>query len=360
MSRMLLLNPGPITLSDRVRRALLNPDLCHREADYRDLQRDVQMRLAHVYPASAAHYRPILISGSGTAAVEAMIGSLVPKNGRVLVIANGVYGERMADMLARHGKEHVVLKGSWTTPLDLNEIERALSAGKAFTHAAIVHHETTTGRLNPIADVAALCKKHNVNLLLDAVSSFGAEDIDFANWNIEGCAATANKCLHGVPGIAFVVTRTTAFERASGATSLYLDLHKYAQGWDKGEPPFTPAIQSLYALQEALREFEEAGGQAQRQAQYRALAGKVMAGLQRLGISTFLAADASSCVLTAYHLPKGVTYDSLHDRLKETGFVIYAGQGNLSSEMFRISTMGDLHDADMDRLLAAIAAVCPA
>jgi 2-aminoethylphosphonate-pyruvate transaminase len=356
--RTLLLNPGPVTLSPRVRQALLNDDLCHREAEYRALQMDVQQRLSQVYPSSAAHYQPILLSGSGTAAVEAMLGSLVPKQGRVLVLANGVYGERMAAMLARQGKDHHLLKAPWTAAIDLKAVEQALAAGPAYSHVTVVHHETTTGRLNIIAPLAALCRRYNAALLLDAVSSFGAEDIDFEGWGIEGCAATANKCLHGVPGIAFVMTRTAALERPSGAVSLYLDLHAYAHGWAQGEPPFTPAIQSLYGLQEALREFQDTGGQIQRQAHYRALAQRVMTGLRDLGITTFIGAEDYSCVLASYRLPAGTTYETLHDGLKDAGFVIYAGQGDLSGTMFRISTMGDLTEADMDRLIAAIGALC--
>jgi 2-aminoethylphosphonate-pyruvate transaminase len=358
LRRTLLLNPGPVTLSERVRQALLREDLCHRELDYRALQRDVQQRLSRVYPHAEESYLPILLTGSGTAAVEAMLGSLVPSDGRVLVLANGVYGERMATMLARQGKAHEVLPAPWTATIDLAAVERRLENG-GVSHVAAIHHETTTGRLNPIAALGALCRRYQVALLLDAVSSFGAEEIDFEEWGIEACAATANKCLHGIPGTAFVMVHKDALKRPSGAVSLYLDLHAYAKGWESGEPPFTPAVHSLYALQEALREFAEAGGQVQRRARYRLLAQTVMQGLQRMGIRPFLDQEADySCVLASYHLPAGIGYETLHDRLKDAGFVIYAGQGSFNGSMFRISTMGDLTDSDIERLLGEIRTVC--
>lgn len=356
--RTLLLNPGPVTLSNRVRQALLREDLCHREPDYRALQLDVQARLSRVYPQSTENYLPILLTGSGTAAVEAMLGSLVPRYGRVLVVANGVYGERIATMLERQGKAHEVLSAAWTEAIDLAAVERTLAAGTGFTHVTTIHHETTTGRLNPIPALGALCRRYQVGLLLDAVSSFGAEEIGFEEWGLEACAATANKCLHGIPGIAFVITHKEALKRPSGATSLYLDLHAHVRGWTSGEPPFTPAVHSLFALQEALCEFEEAGGQPQRQARYRLLAGTVMRGLRRLGIEPFLADADYSCVLASYRLPVGIDYATLHDGLKEAGFVIYAGQGAFNGSMFRISTMGDLSEADIERLLAGVRELC--
>jgi 2-aminoethylphosphonate-pyruvate transaminase len=200
-------------------------------------------------------------------------------------------------------------------------------------------------------------------LLLDAVSSFGAEDIRFADWNLEACAATANKCLHGVPGVSFVLTDETVFmRRPSGATSVYLDLYRYYAVRD-GAPPFTPAVHALYGLQEALREFEEAGGWQERHRRYVALSHRVRLRLAEIGIRTLLDDPASySCVLISYCLPDGLQYKILHDTLKEQGFVIYAGQGNFDGKIFRVATMGAIEDGDIDRFLQAIRLVlrrCP-
>jgi 2-aminoethylphosphonate-pyruvate transaminase len=358
MTAPLLLNPGPVTLTARVRGALQRADLCHREIEYADLQREVQSALLAVY-GKPAGYLALLLAGSGTAAVEAMVGTFVPRGGHALVLANGVYGDRMAAMLKAQGKAHTVLTSPWTEAFDLAAVDSALDANPAVTHILAVHHETTTGRLNPVAELGALCARRGVKLLLDAVSSFGAEAIAFAEWNLEALAATANKCLHGAPGTAFVIAREAAFdERPSGATSVYLDLHRYRAGAATGEPPFTPAVPSLYALDEALKEHAELGGWTARRDTYRTRGERVRLGLAALGIADFLADPAAyGAALTAYAMPEAPGYDVLHDRLKAAGFVIYAGQGGFAGRIFRIATMGDLTLADMDRLLEAIACV---
>jgi 2-aminoethylphosphonate-pyruvate transaminase len=345
---MKLLNPGPVTLTERVRQSLLQPDLCHREPEFADLQRSILNRLAGVYSDAGSEYAAVLLTGSGTAAVEAMVGSLVEKN--ALVLANGVYGERMAAMLERHGKPHRVVRHEWTERLDLERVAASLP-GCSFVLA--VHHETTTGRLNDLDSVGQLCRAHGVPLLLDAVSSFGGEKIRFADWNLAACAATANKCLHGVPGVSFVVARRALLQRESHSPCLYLDLHNYYQQQLNNSSPFTQAVQACYALDAALRELEEEGGWERRRATYRERTQFLSEGLARRGIQRFLP-DGSSDILTSYSLPAGQNYTQLHNRLKEAGFVIYAGQGGLGEQMFRVAVMGDLSRADLERFLAAV------
>ena len=191
MKRVKLLNPGPVTLTERVRASLHKPDLCHREPEFAALTRDVMAKLSRVYPESEAAYVPVLLTGSGTAAVEAMLGSLVPKDSRTLVVANGVYGDRAAAMLSAQGKAFEVVSSAWTEPMDLGKVEQALLGG-GYGHVVAVHHETTTGRLNDIDGLGRLCVKYNVPMLLDAVSSFAGETLRFDEWNLEACAATAN------------------------------------------------------------------------------------------------------------------------------------------------------------------------
>lgn len=345
---MKLLNPGPVTLTERVRQSLLQPDLCHREPEFADLQRSILHRLAMVYPEAGPEYAAVLLTGSGTAAVEAMVGSLV--DGNALVLANGVYGERMATMLQRHGKAHQVVRHEWTEALD---IERIAASLPHCSTVLAVHHETTTGRLNDLESVGRLCREHDVPLLLDAVSSFGGEQIRFAEWNLAACAATANKCLHGVPGVSFVLARRSLLQRESHSPCLYLDLQNYYQQQQKDGSPFTQAVHACYGLDAALRELEDEGGWEQRRAHYRERTDYLTAGLAERGIQRFLPSGSSS-ILTAYLLPPGQTYTQLHDRLKEAGFVIYAGQGGLGEQMFRVAVMGDLSRPDLDRFLAAV------
>lgn len=350
---MLLLNPGPVTISERVRRSLLGPDLCHREDEFFDLQDDVRARLLAVYALDPAEWTSVLLTGSGTAAVEAMVAALVPASGRLLVVENGVYGERIAAIAGRYGIAHAVARRGWMDAPDVDAIAARLDADRSITHVAAVHHETTTGRLNDLPALAAVCGARNVTLLVDGVSSFGAEAIDFTDPCIAAVAATANKCLHGVPGVSFVVVRRTALAIAA-TRAYYLDLGRLAELQDRRNTPFTPAVHVLYALVEALREFADEGGLVARHAHYAALAEQARVGLAALGIESVLAPEASSVVLRSYRLPSGSGYAALHDGLKQRGFVIYAGQGGLSSELFRISTMGALDAADIDRLLAGI------
>lgn len=354
--RLRLLNPGPVTLTERVRQAQLRPDLCHREPEFTALQDDVRRRLARVYPQAERDYTAVLIGGSGTAAVEAMVDSLVPSWGLALVVANGVYGERIASILGCHRKRYDLVSSRWGAPLDLAEVERRLAACDRYSHVISVHHETTTGRLNDVAALGAICQRRGVPLLLDAVSSFGGEPIDFEAWNLEACAATANKCLHGVPGTAFVVARKSIFERRpSAATTLYLDLFRHRESQEQGSTQFTPAVQSLYALQAALEELDEPGGWTARHAHYRQLSQFIRERLDGAGFSLLLGQEnACSSTLTAFNLPPGVKFDDLYQPLKECGFVIYPGQKELQTKIFRVAVMGDLTLADMREFTTAL------
>ena len=352
---MLLLNPGPVTLSERVRRSLLQPDLCHRESEFFDLQDEARARLVAAYELDPAEWAAVLMTGSGTAAVESMIVALVPQDGKLLVIENGVYGERITQIATQYGIAHDVLKHEWMQAPDLAQIAAKLDAG-GYSHVAVIHHETTTGRLNDLGAIAEVCRARGVKMLVDGVSSFGAEAIDFAGGDIDAVAATANKCLHGVPGAAFVIVRRSALAKAASRT-YYLDLGRLAKLQDQRNTPFTPSVHAYYALVEALREFDEAGGWRARHAHYKALADQAQAGLAARGMPLVLPEGASSVVLRAYRLPQGVTYEALHDGLKARGFVIYAGQGGLSKELFRISTMGAIQAADVDRLLDGFTAL---
>jgi len=350
---MLLLNPGPVSLTERVRRSMLQPDLCHRESEFYDLQDEARTRLLATHELDPKEWTAVLMTASGTAAVESMVASLVPEAGRLLVVENGVYGERIAQICARYGLRHDRIVGSWMKAPDFDSIAARLDAGTGdarFTHLAVVHHETTTGRLNDLKSLASLCRKRGVSLLLDGVSSFGAEAIDFEDGTLAAVAATANKCLHGVPGVSFVIVRRDALAQAFSRT-YYLDLGRLARLQDERNTPFTPAVHAYYALVEALREYAELGGRPARHGHYAALAEQVLMGLAALGIEAVVPPDESSVVLRAYRLPDGLSYRTLHDLLKAEGFVIYAGQGDLSKTLFRISTMGDLTAVDIDRLL---------
>lgn len=358
--RMILLNPGPVTLTDRVRAALGAGDWCHREAEFAALMQDINTRLAGVHPELVSGYRAVTLAASGSGAVEAMLGSFAPDAGCTLVVTNGSYGERMARMLAAHGKPHEVASHAWTAAPDVAAIEMRLGLDPRITHLAVVHHETTTGRLNDLEAIGSLCRRRGVTLLLDAVSSFGAEHIAGAGWNLGALAATANKCLHGAPGLSFVLARNDLWERQPArAGSVYLDLHAYhsAQHQD-GYSPFTMPVQIAFALREALLEHEEQGGTEARLRTYRARARAVHVALAGAGVATLLDPAEYSSVLWSYRLPAWQSYSGLHDALKSQGYVIYAGQGALAREIFRVAFMGDIRPAELERLCTLLARQC--
>jgi 2-aminoethylphosphonate-pyruvate transaminase len=351
---MILLNPGPVNLTAGVREALAGPDLCHRESEFTNLQASIRQKLLDVYGLSSRKWASVLLAGSGTAAVEAMLTTLMPQERKLLVIENGVYGERISTIARVHGIRYRILSHAWGAVLNLDGIQRALALDPDISHVAVVHHETTTGRLNDLAALGSLCRARGVDLLIDAVSSFGAEALDFEKYRIAGCAATANKCLHGAPGVSFVIVRRDQLPaQGTAVRTLYLDLAAYCREQDRRGTPFTQPVQLFYALHQALVELQETGGWQARRARYLALAREVRAGLVEMGIKPLLTQGETSAVLSAYYLPAGISYPSLHTTLKAQGFIIYAGQGELAQRIFRISVMGAIEQSDIDRLIGA-------
>jgi len=351
--RPILLNPGPVSLSEGVRAAVARLDLCHREPEFFDLQDAVINGLLDVYGCDPVVWTAVLIGGSGTYALEAMMASLLPEDANVLVLENGVYGERLSRIAEIHGIRSQALKAGWSDAIDLQALKNLLATGD-FSHVVAVHHETTTGRLNPVEKIAGLCTEYKVKLLLDAVSSFGAEAIPFGHDSLEAIAATANKCLHGIPGLAMVLCRRRSLQQAVEPRTLSLHLPLWAEQQARRSTPFTPPVNGLLGLAQALKELEKHGGWKSRRAHYRKLAARVAETCRQLGVSEWLPASESSCVLRSYHLPAGLNYNQLHDGLKQQGFVIYAGQGKLAAQLFRISTMGEISDYDMARLEQAL------
>lgn len=351
--RSVLLNPGPVTLSEGVRKAVTRVDLCHRESEFFDLQDRVIFGLLDVYRCDPEEWSAVLVGGSGTSAMEAMMASLLPKDAHILVVENGVYGERLSKLADIYSIQHQSLAAPWGAEINLAAMEELLATGM-FSHLAAVHHETTTGRLNRVEEMTALCEKYNVQLLLDAVSSFGAEFIPFESPALTAVAATANKCLHGIPGLAMVVCRANSLQQDMPPRTMSLNLSVWAEHQARRSTPFTPGVNAMLGLAQALMELLEQGGWQGRRSRYRKLAAAVAATLKELAVAPWLSAEESSCVLRSYHLPEGIHYNELHDGLKQHGFIIYAGQGKLAEQLFRISTMGDISDYDLARLQQAL------
>src|SRR5256712_2831469 len=352
---MILLNPGPVNVSPRVTAALARGDLCHREPEYGDLQASIRSRLVRAF-APAGGFTAVLITGSGTAALEAAVTSVLSARGRLVVVSNGVYGERIAAMAAAARLPHTVVEGAWTEPPDLAAVERALGAPDVEA-VAVVHHETTTGLLNPVTQVGRLAHARGKLLLVDSVSGIGGDRVDLEEVGADRVVGTAGKCIQAFPGMAFVLVREPALSRlaAHPRRSLYLSLPVHYEAQLRGSVPFTPAVQLAYALDEALAELLEEGVAA-RIARYGAAATLLRAGFACLGLTCLLPPDLRSSSITALRLPAGHTYASLHDGLKARGFVVYEGQGRLAKDIFRVANMGHVTPADFARFLDALPA----
>ena len=354
MARTVLLNPGPVNVTEKVRNAQLRPDLCHREKEFSDLMQGVRGKLVRAFDI-ASEFDAVLVTGSGTAALEMAVCSSLPPDKTMLVIRNGVYGDRIASMGQAYGLDIHSLSYPWGQPPELNEIEQALKQNPNIEVVSLVHHETTTGLLNPVHEIGALVQKYNKRLLVDSISGLAGDALDFNRAGVDLCVGTANKCLQGLPGVSFVLVRRTAWPKlqAIPERSHYFNLCKNHQAQEKGDTLFTPAIQVHYALDAALDELleETVPGRIQRYANAAALLRK---GFREMGLEFVVEDKHLSNTLTALKLPKGLTYEMLHDQLRTEGFVIYAGQKQLSQTIFRIANMGDITSGEFQGFLKAL------
>lgn len=352
---MILLNPGPVNVSERVRKALLRPDLCHREPEFAELLHGIRQKLLKAFvPGAESDYTVVALTGSGTAAVEAAVLSSVPLGKRVLVINNGVYGQRISSMVGVHRLGVSEFKLEWDTRPDPEKLRLALRQHPEVHVVAMVHHETTTGLINPVKEIAEVVDSQNRVFIVDSVSGLGGEALDIAGPHIYMVAGSAGKCIQGFPGASFVLVRKGFMERMKGypKRSWYLHLPHYYEDEEKGSIPFTPAVQVYYAFDEALNELLEEGV-ANRIQRYRKAATLIRLRLSALDLKPVLPPELQSNTITSYYLPAGLTYQTLHDRLKERGYVIYAGQGQLESKIFRVANMGALAEQDIEGFLAA-------
>ncbi len=352
--RVVLLNPGPVNVTKRVEFALLRGDLCHREKECSDLIDSIRQKLIKVFNIEK-DYTSALISGSGTAALETAVSASVSPNRKALVINNGVYGERIAKITQCYGIEAIVLNYAWGELPNLNDIDNALNNDPKIEVVMVVHHETTTGALNPVGAVAEIVHRHERVLLVDCISSLGGDELNFDLWRPHICVGTANKCLQGFPGVSFVFIRKDDLPRIEKISprSLYFNLAGHIKAQDKGNTLFTPAIQVHYALDEALDELDEETV-AGRVGRYGKAAEFLRQGFKKMNLEFLLPIENYSNTLTSLKLPEGVIYPKLHDDLKEKGFIIYAGQGNLSKSIFRIANIGDIREEEFQEFLVEL------
>jgi 2-aminoethylphosphonate-pyruvate transaminase len=354
----LLFTPGPLTTSLSVKKAMLH-DAGSWHFEFNVLVKSVRERLlalAGLDPRDG--WECILLQGSGTFGVEATLATCIPPQGRLLVLANGAYGERMVQMAQALRLEHTVLRTPEDVVPDAAALDRTLAADQAITHVAVVHCETTTGLLNPITELGQIVKKHRRAYIVDGMSSFGAIPIDFPAAGIDYLISSANKCIEGVPGFSYVFCRRAALEATQGwARSLSLDLLGQLKGFDKnGQFRYTPPTHSLLAFDQALKELDLEGGVAARGARYRRNHGVLVEGMQKMGFRVYLEPEVQSYIITSFYYPRDpkFAFPDFYRRLSDKGFIIYPGKIS-QVDLFRIGSVGRIFEADMRALLAAIA-----
>jgi 2-aminoethylphosphonate-pyruvate transaminase len=353
----LLFTPGPLTTSLTVKQAMLR-DLGSRDEAFLAAVREVRERLLLAYGLSqASGWEAVPLQGSGTFAVEAMVSSVVPRGERLLALVNGAYGERIVRMAAVHGIACEVLRASEDTPIDPAAVRAALAKERALTHVALVHVETTSGVLNPLRALGEAVRAAGRTFLVDAMSSFGALAIEFEAAGVDFLAASANKCLEGIPGLAFVLARRSKLADLEGrARTLALDLHAQWRGLEKdGQFRFTPPTHALLALRQALLELELEGGIAARGARYRANHERLRGGMEALGFRAYVPREHSSPIISTFLYPRHPRFDfqDFYRRLSARGFLIYPGKLT-QADCFRVGNIGRLFPADVDALLAAV------
>ena len=349
----LLLTPGPLTTHARVR-AAMDRDWGSRDPDFIALTAELRRRLLDVVQGASTHVA-VPIQGAGTYVLEAVAASLIQPTDKLLVLVNGAYGRRMVEIARRLGRRVATIEEPEDTPIPAARVRAALAADPAITHVSLVHVETTTGLLNPLQEIAAAVSHGGRTLLLDAMASFGAVPIDLRRTPVGAVLASSNKCLEGAPGLAFALVERSALARARGVSpSLSLDLEAQARSFEQdGQWRFTPPVQVVAALVEALRRLEAEGGPAARLARYAANLDVLVAGLQAQGFDLLLRPELQAPIIATFRQPQGFDFKSFYAALGERGFIIYPGKLT-RVETFRIGCIGQVFPADIARLVDAV------
>jgi 2-aminoethylphosphonate-pyruvate transaminase len=358
MADPILLTPGPLTTTARTKSAMLT-DWGSWDSAFNELTASVCRDLLTVVHAENSHVC-VPMQGSGTFSVEAALGTLVPKGGKVLVPDNGAYCKRIVRTLSYLGREAVVLEHGENAPADPARIDAALAADPRITHVAQVHCETSAGILNPLAEIAAVIASRGRRLIIDAMSSFGALPIDARSLPFDALVAASGKCLEGVPGMGFVIARRSELAGVAGNShSLALDL---ADQWlymqKTGQWRYTPPTHVLAALRVAIDQFIEEGGQPARLARYRRNCDTLLQGMRAMGFESFLPAACQAPIIVTFHAPADAAYEfgEFYRRVRDQGFILYPGKLT-SLETFRVGCIGAIDEKAMRAAVSAVAQV---
>jgi 2-aminoethylphosphonate-pyruvate transaminase len=355
----LLFTPGPLTTTRSVKEAALT-DLGSRDTEFISHVQFIRQKLLELAHVESPDYEAVIIQGSGTFGIEATISSAIPKNGMLLNIINGAYGRRISQIARIHSIPLLELIYEENETPDLLEIESTLMKNPLITHVSVIHGETTTGLLNPIAEIGYIVSSYGKAYIVDAMSTFGAYDINMKALNISYLISSSNKCIEGIPGFSYVLAQRTELEKCKFQTrSLSLDLYAQWTGLNtNGQFRFTPPVQALLAFREALNELEKEGGVNARAERYSVNNALLTGEMKELGFELYLPAQLRSYIITSFLYPShpDFSFETFYSKLNEQGFVIYPGK--LSKvDCFRIGNIGQLYPADIQNLVDAIESV---
>ena len=357
MKPYILLTPGPLTTSQSVKEKMLT-DWCTWDDDYNiDIVQNIRERLVALATPKIDQYTSVLLQGSGTYSVEATITCSVSKKDRLLILTNGVYGDRMADIARYAGLNYEIMSFEQTEQLSASRLDHFLQSRKDITHVAFVHCETTSGILNPLADLCKVVKIHNKILIVDAMSSFGGIPFDIEEMDIDFMISSANKCIEGVPGFAFIIAKREQMERCKG-NSLSLSLDIYDQWKTMEDHPgkwrFTSPTHTVRAFKQALDELDAEGGVYARYERYSNNQKLLAEGMERLGYRALLPQNVQSPVISSFEYPsEDFSFRDFYAKLKDAGFVIYPGKIS-KKDTFRIGTIGRVYPNDIQNLITII------
>jgi len=353
----LLFTPGPLTTSLTVKQAMLH-DAGSWHHDFNERVRWIREQLLALAELSSADgWVVVPLQGSGTYGVESVFATCIPADGKVCVLANGAYGERMVLMLEHLKIPHLVLRCDESETPDLVQLEQALTNDSSITHVAAVHCETTTGILNPIHAIGDIVKRHCCLFIVDAMSSFGGMAINIESAGIDFLISSSNKCLESVPGFCFVIARRDDLTaNKSQARSLSLNLVEQLLGFEKnGQFRYTPPTHTLLAFEQAIKELQLEGGVTSRTERYQSNHALLITGMLQLGFRPYLSPNVQSHIITAFHYPTDprFLFSDFYLSLSSKGFIIYPGKIS-RDDTFRIANIGHLFEADIHRLLIAV------
>ena len=351
-----LFTPGPLTTSSTVKQAMLR-DLGSRDLEFINVIKEIRQELVAL-GGNEEEYTAVLMQGSGTCGIEAVISSVIPPDGKLLILINGAYGERMLKIATIHHVPTVVQRYPENKQPDAGALEHVLNGDPSISHVAVVHCETTTGIINPVTEYGRVVKEHKRIYFVDAMSSFGAYPLDLKEAGIDFLVSSSNKCIEGVPGFSFVLARKENLLATRGfARTLSLDLLAQWEGLERdGQFRFTPPTHALLAFRQALRELEAEGGVAGRAERYQRNYALTIKGMRALGFQPYLEDSDRGYIISSFYYPTHSRFDfkDFYQRLSERGHIIYPGKLS-QANCFRIGHIGRLGLSDIHALLAAVA-----